>query len=90
MTPLYDVSAEAQNDLFEIGVALHMTAWHWLIASKASFPNCSHRWDGCRARDILARPHQALCPVFFTVLVLDRLSAGCEADPHHGRASRQP
>jgi hypothetical protein len=41
MTPLYEVSAEAQNDLFETGAALQMTAWHWLTASKASFTNCS-------------------------------------------------
>ena len=23
-----------------------MTAWNWLIASNASFMNCSRRWDG--------------------------------------------
>jgi plasmid stabilization system protein ParE len=90
MTSLYDVSAEAQNDLFEIwrriaddsvNLANRIEVeFYELFASLGRMPS------GTRPN----RPYQAPCPVFSAVLVFDRVSAGGEADPHHGRASGQP
>jgi len=54
MPPLYDVSAEAQNDLFEIWRRMQMTAWNWLIASKASFTKLFASLGRMPGRDILA------------------------------------
>ena len=90
MVSLYDVSAEAQNDLFEIwrriaGDSVELanrieSEFYELFASLGRLPRQGHTRKDLTRRPVLFSP---------PLLVPGGVSARCEADPHHGRASRQ-
>jgi len=48
--PLYEVSAEAQDDLFGIWKRIADDSSRWPTGSKASFIVCLLRWAGCRGK----------------------------------------
>jgi len=91
MASLYDVSSEAQNDLFEIWRRIAEDSidladridneFHELTASLAS--------GDAPARARPQRPDSEACPVFSALLVHGGLSAN-EADSYHGRFAWQP
>ena len=89
MASLYDVSAEAQNDLFEVWRPMAGDSVELANRIESEFYELFASLGRRPGRALPQRPHQAARAVFSTVLVPGGVSAGCEADPYHGRASRQ-
>ncbi|MGA2580264.1 MAG: type II toxin-antitoxin system RelE/ParE family toxin [Bryobacteraceae bacterium] len=86
---LYSISAEAQNDLFEIWRRIADDSVELADRIEREFHELFASLGRTASGTYSRRSLQASCSVFLHVLVFDRVSAGREAHPHHGRTSRQ-
>jgi hypothetical protein len=87
---LYDISAEAQNDLFEIWVRIAEDSIKLANRIETEFLRivCFIRPDadtGTRPK----RPHRPACFVLSTVFISGCISTGSAACPNLGRTARQ-
>jgi hypothetical protein len=90
MAPLFEVSAEAQNDLFEIWQRVAEDSLDLANRiSKANSTACLRHWAGCLVKTTLAKAHGTSGSVFPAIFFPSDVSAGCESDSHHGDAARQ-